>query len=367
MRLWLRRLYQIYFQSDPLRAGMCLLAVLSGALVLLGFAWVLAKALWDVGISAWGEDFLRLVLGVIGVLLVLFGNALLLVWVERKVAGHMQWRIGPKEVGPFGLLQSIADAVKLIGKELVSPRYVDRPLYLLSPFLIFMPCVVILLVLPFDHHLQVRDVNVGIVLILAFSSLTSIAIFMAGWGSVNKYSLLGGMRSISQQIAYEIPMVLSIVPIVMLSGSLSLKGIVEAQKVPYVLLQPVAFFIYLISAVAEVNRTPFDLPEAESELVAGYHIEYSGMRFAMFFLAEYTNLFIVSALLTTFFLGGYKGPWLPGWVWFFVKTYLVVFLIMWFRWTFPRVRFDQLLNFSWKFLIPLAMLNLVVTGGVLKL
>lgn len=367
MRSWLKRLYQIYFQSDPFRAGLSLLAALVGVLVLLGLAWLLGRFFWDIGISAWGEDFLRLVLGVIGVLLVLFGNALFLVWVERKVAGHMQWRIGPKEVGPYGLLQSIADAVKLIGKELISPRYVDKPLYLLAPFLIFMPCVVILLVLPFDHHLQVRDVNVGIVLVLAFSSLTSIAIFMAGWGSVNKYSLLGGMRSISQQIAYEIPMVLSIVPIVMLSGSLSLKGIVEAQKVPYVLLQPVAFFIYLISAVAEVNRTPFDLPEAESELVAGYHIEYSGMRFAMFFLAEYTNLFIVSALLTTFFLGGYKGPWLPGWVWFFVKTYLVVFLIMWFRWTFPRVRFDQLLNFSWKFLIPLAMLNLVVTGGVLKI
>lgn len=367
MRLWLKRLYQIYFQSDPFKAGLCVLAAIVGVLVLLGLAWLLGKSFWDIGISAWGEDFLQLVLGAIWVLFVLFGNALFLVWVERKVAGHMQWRIGPKEVGPYGLLQSIADAVKLIGKELVSPRYVDKPLYLLAPFLIFMPCVVILLVLPFDHHLQVRDVNVGIVLILAFSSLTSIAIFMAGWGSVNKYSLLGGMRNISQQIAYEIPMVLSIVPVVMLSGSLSLKGIVEAQKVPYVLLQPVAFFIYLISAVAEVNRTPFDLPEAESELVAGYHIEYSGMRFAMFFLAEYTNLFVVSALLTTFFLGGYKGPWLPGWAWFFIKTYLVVFLIMWFRWTFPRVRFDQLLNFSWKFLIPLAMLNLVVTGGILKL
>lgn len=367
MKRWLRLLFDRYFHSDPIQAGLALIGALMGLLVVLAFLYLVGREAYEAGIAAWGRDFVRLVLGVIGVLVVVFGNALLLVWVERKVAGHMQWRIGPKEVGPYGLLQSIVDAVKLIGKELVSPRYVDRPLYLLAPILIFLPCLVTMVVIPFDAKLQVRDINVAVVLILAFGSLTPLAIFMAGWGSVNKYSLLGGMRSISQEIAYEIPMVLALVPVIMLSGTLSLKGIVEAQRIPYALLQPVAFLIYFISAIAETNRTPFDLPEAESELVAGYHTEYSGMRFALFFLAEYTNLFIVCALATTFFLGGYRGPWLPGWVWFFVKTYLLVFVMMWFRWTFPRVRFDQLLNFSWKFLIPLAMANLLVTGGLLKL
>lgn len=367
MKRWLRLIYSRYFASDPIQAGLAAMGVLLGLLVLLALLYLVGEEIYKVGIAAWGEDFLRLILGVLGVLVLVFGNALFLVWVERKVAGHMQWRIGPKEVGPYGLLQSIVDAVKLLGKELVTPRYVDRPLYLLAPVLIFLPCLVTMAVIPFDRGLQVRDINVAVVLILAFGSLTPLAVFMAGWGSVNKYSLLGGMRSISQEIAYEIPMVLALVPVIMLSGTLSLKGIVEAQRIPYLVLQPAAFLIYFISAVAETNRTPFDLPEAESELVAGYHTEYSGMRFALFFLAEYTNLFIVCALATTFFLGGYRGPWLPGWVWFLAKTYLLVFVMMWFRWTFPRVRFDQLLNFSWKFLIPLAMANLIVTGGLLKL
>ena len=224
------------------------------------------------------------------------------------------------------------------------------------------------MVIPFGWGLQVRDPNVGIVLILAFSSISVFSIFLAGWGSANKYSLIGGIRSISQNIAYEIPMLLALLSVIFLSGSLSLKDIVEAQRGGwFVIYQPIAFLIYFVCAVAETNRTPFDLPEAESELVAGYHVEYSGMRFAMFFLAEYTNIFIVSAIATVFFLGGYRGPLLPGLLWFLIKSYGIVFVIIWFRWTFPRVRFDQLLNFSWKFLIPLALINLVVTGGVLKL
>ncbi len=367
MREWFRRIYREYFRSDPIQMGLLGILAVLGLVLGLSVLYLVGRRILELGLSYWGRDFIRLVLGIGGVLLVVFGNALLLVWVERKVAGHMQFRIGPKEVGPYGLLQSIADAIKLMGKELITPRYVDRPLYLLAPVLIFLPALVTMVVIPFDRHLQVRDIDVAVVLILAFGSLTPLSVFMAGWGSVNKYSLLGGMRSISQEIAYEIPMVLSIIPVVMLAGSLSLREIVEAQRIPYILLQPVAFFVYFISAVAETNRTPFDLPEAESELVAGYHVEYSGMRFALFFLAEYTNLFIVCALATTFFLGGYKGPWFPGWVWFFVKTYLLIFVVMWFRWTFPRVRFDQLLNFSWKFLIPLAMINLLVTAGVVKL
>jgi len=315
-----------------------------------------------------GAEPFRHIAGLVGVLAFFVVNALLLTWAERKVAGHMQRRIGPKEVGPYGLIQPIADALKLLGKEILTPRDVDRPLYWLAPVLIFIPVLVALVVIPFDASLQVRDINVGILVILAFSSLTVFSILLAGWGSNNKYSLIGAIRSIAQNIAYEIPLLLALLPIIMIAGSFSLKSIVEAQKgLWFVVYQPIAFCIYFIAAVAETNRTPFDLPEAESELVAGYHTEYSGMRFALFFLAEYTNMFIVSAIAVTFFLGGYQGPFLPGIVWFLLKSYLLVFVIMWLKWTFPRVRFDQLLNISWKAMIPLAFINLLVTGGLLKL
>jgi NADH-quinone oxidoreductase subunit H len=308
------------------------------------------------------------IINIIGVLAFVVVNALALTWAERKVAGHMQRRIGPKEVGPYGLIQPIADAVKLLGKEILTPRDVDRPLYYLAPIIIFVPVLVSFIVIPFDASLLVKDINVGILVILAFSSLTVLSILMAGWGSNNKYALMGAIRSIAQNIAYEIPLLLALLPVIMLAGSFSLKEIVEAQRgLWFVVYQPVAFVIYFIAAVAETNRTPFDLPEAESELVAGYHTEYSGMRFALFFLAEYTNMFIVSAVAVTFFLGGYQGPFLPGIIWFLLKSYLLVFVIMWLKWTYPRVRFDQLLNISWKALIPLAFINLLVTGGLLKL
>jgi len=313
-------------------------------------------------------EIVKLVIGLLAAFVFVVFNALILTWAERKVAGHMQLRIGPKEVGPYGLIQPLADALKLLGKEIITPRNVDKPLFYLGPILIFIPVLVAFVVIPFDSFLQVKDINVGILVVLAFSSFTVLAILMAGWGSNNKYSLIGAIRSIAQSVAYEIPLLLSLLAVVMMAGSLSLKEVVEAQKgVWFVLLQPVAFVIYFISSVAETNRTPFDLPEAESELVAGYHTEYSGMMFALFFLAEYTNMFIVSAITVTFFLGGYQGPFLPGIVWFLLKSYLLVFVMMWFRWTFPRVRFDQLLNISWKVLIPLAFLNLLVTGGLLKL
>jgi NADH-quinone oxidoreductase subunit H len=313
-------------------------------------------------------EIVRIVIGLVAVFVFVVFNALILTWAERKVAGHMQLRIGPKEVGPFGLIQPLADAMKLLGKEIITPRNVDRPIFYLAPMLIFIPVLVAFVVIPFDSSLQVKDINVGILVILAFSSFTVLSILMAGWGSNNKYSLIGAIRSIAQSVAYEIPLLLSLLVIVMMTNSLSLKEVVEAQKgVWFVFLQPVAFIIYFISSVAETNRTPFDLPEAESELVAGYHTEYSGMMFALFFLAEYTNMFIVSAITVTFFLGGYHGPFLPGIVWFLIKSYLLVFVMMWFRWTFPRVRFDQLLNISWKALIPLAFINLLITGGLLKL
>jgi NADH-quinone oxidoreductase subunit H len=315
-----------------------------------------------------GWETVKMVVGLVGVLAFVVFNALILTWAERKVAGHMQRRIGPKEVGPYGLIQPIADALKLLGKEILTPRDVDKPLYYLAPMVIFVPVLVSFIVIPFSASLQVMDINVGILVILAFSSLSVFSILMAGWGSNNKYALIGAIRSIAQNIAYEIPLLLALLPVIMMTNSFSLKTIVEAQNgLWFVVYQPLAFLIYFIAGVAETNRTPFDLPEAESELVAGYHTEYSGMRFALFFLAEYTNVFIVSAVAVTFFLGGYQGPFLPGIVWFLLKSYLLVFVIMWLRWTYPRVRFDQLLNISWKALIPLAFINLLVTGGLLKL
>ncbi len=315
-----------------------------------------------------GWEALKMIVGLIGVLAFVVVNALILTWAERKVAGHMQRRIGPKEVGPYGLIQPIADALKLLGKEILTPRAVDKPLYYAAPMLIFIPVLVSFVVIPFDASLVVKDINVGILVILAFSSLSMFSILMAGWGSNNKYALMGAIRSIAQNIAYEIPLLLALLPIIMMTNSFSLKTIVEAQQgLWFVFYQPLAFCIYFIAGVAETNRTPFDLPEAESELVAGYHTEYSGMRFALFFLAEYTNMFIVSAIAVTFFLGGYQGPFLPGIIWFLLKSYLLVFVIMWLKWTFPRVRFDQLLNISWKALIPLAFINLLITGGLLKL
>ena len=315
-----------------------------------------------------GKETTRAIIGLIGVIVLVVINALILTWAERKVAGHMQRRIAAKEVGPFGLIQPIADSIKLLGKELITPVNVERPLFYLAPTLIFVPVLVSFVVIPFDSYLQVKDINVGILVILAFSSLSVLSILIAGWGSNNKYSLIGAIRSVAQNIAFEIPLLLSLLAVVFMVNSLSLKDIVEAQRgLWFVVFQPFAFLVFFIASVAETNRTPFDLPEAESELVAGFHTEYSGMRFALFFLAEYTNIFIVSAIATTFFLGGYQGPILPGIVWFFIKTYFLVFVILWMRWTFPRVRFDQLLNFSWKVLIPASLVNLIITGGILKL
>jgi len=315
-----------------------------------------------------GEETTRAIIGLVGVMILVVVNALILTWAERKVAGHMQRRIAAKEVGPFGLIQPIADSLKLLCKELITPQHVERPLFYLAPTLIFLPVLVSFVVIPFDSYLQVKDINVGILVILAFSSLSVLSILIAGWGSNNKYSLIGSVRSVAQNIAYEIPLLLSLLPVIIITQSLSLRDIVEAQKgLWFVVYQPFAFLIFFTASVAETNRTPFDLPEAESELVAGFHTEYSGMRFALFFLAEYTNIFIVSAIATTFFLGGYNGPILPGIVWFLIKTYFLVFVILWMRWTFPRVRFDQLLNLAWKILIPVALANLIVTGGILKL
>jgi NADH-quinone oxidoreductase subunit H len=309
-----------------------------------------------------------MIAGVIGVIALVAVNALFLIWMERKVSAHMQLRPGPMEVGWHGSIQTIADALKLMGKELITPKDVDRWVYLAAPIVIFLPVLLSFLVIPFSRNLIIRDMNVGILLILAFAALSVLAILMAGWASNNKYSVLGAIRSVAQNISYEIPLLITLMSIILMVGSFSLVDIVAAQsKYWFVLTQPLAFILYITCATAETNRAPFDLPEAESELVAGFHTEYSGMRFALFFLAEYTNMFIVSAIATVFFLGGWHGPFLPGIAWFFIKVYFVIFLIMWFRWTFPRVRFDQLITFAWKILIPLAFANLIITAFILKL
>jgi len=295
-------------------------------------------------------------------------NALFLIWMERKVSAHMQLRPGPMEVGWHGAIQTVADALKLMGKELITPRDVDRWVYLVAPIVVFLPVLLSFLVIPFSETLIIRDMNVGILLILAFAALTVLAILMAGWASNNKYSVLGAIRSVAQNVAYEIPLLITLMSPILVVGSFRLTDIVAAQEnFWFVLTQPLAFILYIVCATAETNRAPFDLPEAESELVAGFHTEYSGMKFALFFLAEYTNMFIVSAIATVFFLGGWRGPILPGIVWFLLKVYFIIFLLMWFRWTFPRVRFDQLITFAWKILIPLAFANLLITALIMKL
>jgi NADH-quinone oxidoreductase subunit H len=313
-------------------------------------------------------DILFLVIIVVAVLAFLALSALFLIWWERKVSGHIQTRFGPMRVGWHGWLQTIADAIKLLLKEDIRPQKIDWVMFRLAPYFVMLPPVLIFVVLPFSETLIVRDLNMGLFYVLAVSSVGVLGIFAAGWSSNNKYSLLGGMRSVAQIISYEVPMIISLITVLLYVGSSSMNDIIRAQSGMWFVFKPnlfICFLIYIIAATAETNRTPFDIPEAESELVAGFHTEYSGMRFALFFVAEYTNLFLVSAVATVVFLGGWQGPVLPGVVWFLIKTYGVVFLLMWFRWTFPRVRVDQMMAFSWKFLTPLSFVNLAVTGWLL--
>jgi len=289
--------------------------------------------------------------------------ALFYVLWERKLAGYIQYRPGPNRLGPKGWFQTIADALKLLTKEDVVPEEADKSVHLLAPVFIFVPTVLALAVIPFGKGMTAVDLDLGIFYLLAVSSLTTLPIFMAGWGSNNKYSLLGAMRAVSQMVSYEVPLVFSLLGVILITGTLKLSGIVEAQSnVWFVVLQPVAFLIYIIAATAETNRAPFDLPEGESELTAGIYTEYSGMKWALFFLAEYCNLFVVSAVGVTMFLGGWQGPILPGWVWFIIKTHLLFSFFIWIRWTFPRIRIDHLMHFGWKLLVPLSLANVFVTG-----
>lgn len=291
-------------------------------------------------------------------------NVLFLIWLERKLGGHIQNRLGPIYTGPFGLLQTLADALKVLVKEDIIPAAADRWVFMIAPLVAFVPAVMIWLVVPFAPGVQARDLNIGILYVAAMTSFSVPALLMAGWSSGNKWSLLGAFRAGAQLISYEVPLILSTLAVVMLAGSLSLSDIIGAQqeRAWFIFLQPLGFIVYLIAAIAELNRTPFDLPEAESELVAGFNTEYSGFRFAIFFLTEYASLLSSSAIAATLFLGGWSGPFLPPFVWFLLKTYVFVFIAMWIRFTLPRLRVDQLMNLSWKLLLPVALLNVLVTG-----
>ncbi len=289
---------------------------------------------------------------------------------ERKVIGRMQNRIGPNRVGKWGLLQPFADGIKMLTKEDIIPLNADPIVHTLAPILIVVPALLIFAVIPFGRGMTPVDLNVGLLYFIAVSSTTTIAIFMASWSSRNKFSVLGGFRSISQMISYEIPLVLSVVPVIMAAGSLSTNTIVRAQGgwhgLKWFVFTPwgfLAFTIFFLCGVAECNRSPFDLPEGESEIVAGFHTEYSGMKFALFYMAEFMNSFTISGLAATLFLGGWQGPLLPSWLWFFLKTYALIFVMIWFRGTLPRVRVDQLTGLAWKFLLPLTLINVLVAGA----
>ena len=298
------------------------------------------------------------------VIIIAFVLALVMgfIWIERRGMARMQARLGPNRAGPFGLLQPVADAIKVLLKEDIIPARGDKIVHWLAPVVVFVPALMIFAVVPFQNGALLADLNIGILYVVAISSVATLGVFMAGWGSNNKYSLLGAMRNVAAVVSYEVPLVLSIVGVVMIAGSLSMNQIVLAQNIPFILLQPLGFLIFFIGGCAEINRSPFDLFEADSEIVAGFHTEYSGMKFAMFYLAEYAEALAISAIITTLFLGGWRGPLLAPWLWFVIKTIAVFFVMIWTRTTLPRIRIDQLMALAWKFLFPLALINLFITA-----
>ena len=291
---------------------------------------------------------------------VLLGAAAI-TWGERRLLGRFQNRVGPNRWGPLGLFQPLADLLKLLTKEDLRPQGADRIVFALVPILMVAPLLLMTAVIPFAKNAALASLNVGVLYILAVSSITSVAIFMAGWSSNNRYAMFGAARAVAVLISYEVPVVLSLLGVVMVAASMSLGSIVEAQALPFILVQPLAFFVFLAGMSAELNRSPFDVAEAESEIIAGYHTEYSGVKFALIQAAEFGGVGVVSAITATLFLGGWSGPWSEylGWLWFLIKTGIVVFLFIWIRATFPRLRIDQIMAFSWKFLLPLSLINLV--------
>ncbi|MEX1193769.1 MAG: NADH-quinone oxidoreductase subunit NuoH [Dehalococcoidia bacterium] len=309
------------------------------------------------------------ILGAVGILLWLILSVLAFIWIERRVVALMQNRIGPNRVGPAGLLQPVADAIKLLLKEAITPRATDKLIFWLGPILIFIPTIVVFAVIPFGESMALADLNVGVLFLIAAAGINTPAVFMAGWASNNKYALLGAMRTIAMLISYEIVQVLALLGAVIFVGSMRLQDVVGWQdefNTWLLFVQPLGFVAYIIAGAVEINRSPMDISEAESELAAGYHTEYSGIKFGFFYQAEYLAGFAVAAAATTIFLGGWTlwglEEWIPGWIIFLGKLYVTFFVYIWSRGTLPRLRIDQLMNFAWKFMLPLMIVNVLVVG-----
>lgn len=326
------------------------------------------RGLFDSFLPPWAVQLVMDVLGILLLIVIGIVSVLVFTYMERKVIARVGDRLGPNRAGPLGIFQAIADAIKMLTKEDVTPTNADRWMFLAAPALIIIPAVLLYSVLPFGRGMVGVDLNIAVIFVVAMGAIPILSMLMAGWASNNKYALLGAFRTVAQLVSYEIPMAIALLTVVLLAGTMSTVGIVEAQSsVPFILVTPAAFLVYLLAGLAELNRTPFDLLEADSEIVAGYFIEYSGMKFAMFFLAEFINFFMMAGMITTLFLGGWQWPILPSWLWFLIKTILVIFVIMWIRDTIPRIRIDQMLSLAWKVLVPLALANLFVVAFIAKL
>lgn len=301
----------------------------------------------------------------LGVLFVILNIAAGLIWVERRLLALWQDRYGPNRVGPFGIMQVAADTIKLFFKEDWIPPFADKWVFILAPAIVMLTALMSFTVLPFTPHIQIADLNIGLLFVLAMSSLGVYSVVLGGWSSDNKYSLLGGLRAASQMLSYEVFMGLALMGVVLMTGSFSLKAIVEAQhRIWFIIPQFIGFVLFMIAGLAETRRLPFDIPEAESELVAGFHSEYSGMKFGMFFVGEYVGVALISALISVLFFGGWLGPVLPPVVWFLIKMFAFIFFFILLRASLPRPRFDQLMSWGWKIMLPLALANLMVTGAI---
>lgn len=334
---------------------------------LTGFVNWLENLLLSLGLAESFVSFLMATLGVLTIMIFVLVLDVFLVWVERKVVARFQGRLGPNRLGPFGIIQPFADIIKLLIKEDITPIGADRILFNLAPPFAMAAVLLIWAVIPFSDGLLGADINVGVLYIVGVGAIGTLSIILAGWASNNKYSLLGAFRTVAQMIAYEVPMVIVLLVPVLLAGSMNVSEIVDSQGVWYIFIAPLAAIILLITAIAEIGRTPFDLLEAESEIVAGFHIEYTGMKFGLFYAAELLHALTVGALFATLFLGGWRGPYadqfpILGVFYLFLKAFLIYYVIMWIKYTLPRIRIDHMLNFNWKFLTPLALTLLMVTA-----
>lgn len=320
--------------------------------------------LWLAGIwPEWAAYLVPAIVGIVVILAFVFAMVIVFIYFFRRVLGRFQIRLGPNRLGPEGIFQPIATAVKILLKEDIVPAKADKVVHWIAPIVVFVPVLMIFAVVPFHEGAIFTDLNVGIVYVVAISSVSAVGIYMAGWASSNKYALIAALRTVAQMVSYELPVVLSIIGVVLMVGSLSMNQIVAFQNIPFIVLQPLGFLIFFLGTLAELNWSPFDLLEADSEIVAGYHTEYSGMKFAIFYLGEFGHAFVYSCIIATLFLGGWQGPLLPPIIWFLIKVMAVFFVMIWIRSTLPRLRVDQLMAFAWKALLPMAVINLFIVAA----